>query len=143
MVVDGASSKTFHLSNSVYQGTTWGPPLWKPPRWHLDYDLRPNIPAFSLEPSRPPEPELDIATVPSLSPASEEWDPFDDSWQAQEVKMEEEVAEPVPPWKKAKSNNGRSRVAGVGWSRLVVRQCRCWSCGSGMPVLIAGILRQQ
>ena len=28
VVVDGANSTPFDLSNSVYQGTTWGPPLW-------------------------------------------------------------------------------------------------------------------
>ena len=28
IVVDGTMSDEFILSNSVYQGTTWGPPLW-------------------------------------------------------------------------------------------------------------------
>ena len=28
IVVDGTASKHFCINNSVYQGTTWGPPLW-------------------------------------------------------------------------------------------------------------------
>ena len=39
VVVDGVKSDPFPLSNSVYQGTTWGPPLWN----HLFGDARHSV----------------------------------------------------------------------------------------------------